>query len=91
MSVLSFVSVILMLGIPSTIVAGLKCDAVKPYFETHGFPASDIPKEPISCEFISISLFFFFVVSQFFRFVEILRLVLPKNQLVNNINIRKEN
>ncbi|XP_051174613.1 glypican-6 [Leptopilina boulardi] len=48
MSVLSFVWVILMLSIQITVLAGLKCDAVKPYFETHGFPASDIPKEPIS-------------------------------------------
>ncbi|XP_001607767.2 glypican-4 [Nasonia vitripennis] len=26
----------------------LSCDAVRPYFEEQGFPASDIPKEPIS-------------------------------------------
>ncbi|XP_034939937.1 glypican-6 [Chelonus insularis] len=28
--------------------AKLKCDAVRPYFEAQGFPASDIPKDPIS-------------------------------------------
>ncbi|KAK0079826.1 hypothetical protein PV325_000764 [Microctonus aethiopoides] len=30
--------------------ARLNCDAVRPYFESQGFPSSDIPKDPISCE-----------------------------------------
>lgn len=48
MSGLSFLCVILTVGVGTTIGAGLKCDAVRPYFESQGFPAIDIPKEPIS-------------------------------------------
>lgn len=40
--------VILLLSVATTTVrAGLKCDAVKPYFVAQGFPASDIPNEAI--------------------------------------------
>lgn len=36
------------LGVTGTGAAGLKCDAVRPYFESQGFPPSDIPRDPIS-------------------------------------------
>lgn len=50
---LSMLCVILILSVTTTTVrAGLKCDAVKPYFESQGFPATDIPKEAISCKFL---------------------------------------
>lgn len=29
----------------------LNCDAVRPFFEEQGFPATDIPKDPISCKY----------------------------------------
>ncbi|KOX80368.1 hypothetical protein WN51_06657 [Melipona quadrifasciata] len=46
---LSMLCVILILSVAtSTVHAGLKCDAVRPYFESQGFPATDIPKEAIS-------------------------------------------
>lgn len=48
---LSMLCVILILSVGTTTVrAGLKCDAVRPYFESQGFPVSDIPKEAISCK-----------------------------------------
>lgn len=47
----SMLCAILILSVSTTTVrAGLKCDAVRPYFESQGFPASDIPKEAISCK-----------------------------------------
>lgn len=50
---LSMLCVILILSVTTTTVrAGLKCDGVKPYFESQGFPATDIPKEAISCKFL---------------------------------------
>ncbi|XP_076621150.1 glypican dally-like isoform X1 [Colletes latitarsis] len=53
--VLSMLCVILILSVATTTVrAGLKCDAVKPYFESQGFPASDIPKEAISSKELKI-------------------------------------
>ncbi|KOC61378.1 hypothetical protein WH47_06647 [Habropoda laboriosa] len=49
--ILSMLCVVLILSVATTTVhAGLKCDAVRPYFESQGFPASDIPKEAISCK-----------------------------------------
>ncbi|XP_046427540.1 glypican-4 [Neodiprion fabricii] len=49
MSALTFpLCTLLALGIAATAAAGLKCDAVRTYFEAQGFPPSDIPKEPIS-------------------------------------------
>lgn len=52
MSGLSYLCVVLALCCVGCIgVDGrLKCDAVKSYFEAQGFPASDIPKDPISCK-----------------------------------------
>ncbi|KAG7199656.1 hypothetical protein KM043_014249 [Ampulex compressa] len=48
--ILSVLWVLLTIGVATTTVrAGLKCDAVRPYFEAQGFPPSDIPKEAISC------------------------------------------
>lgn len=55
---LSMLCVILILSVAtSTVHAGLKCDAVRPYFESQGFPATDIPKEAISCEFLPKTFF----------------------------------
>ncbi|XP_076238370.1 glypican dally-like [Calliopsis andreniformis] len=53
--VLSMLCVILILSVATTTVrAGLKCDAVRPYFEAQGFPASDIPKEAIPSKELKI-------------------------------------
>ena len=43
-------SVIVIEGTPIGQV--LKCDAVRSYFEGQGFPATDIPKDPILCTFL---------------------------------------
>ncbi|XP_029041498.1 glypican-4 [Osmia bicornis bicornis] len=52
---LSMLCVILILSVGTTTVrAGLKCDAVRPYFESQGFPVSDIPKEAISSKELKI-------------------------------------
>ncbi|XP_076682288.1 glypican dally-like [Andrena cerasifolii] len=51
----SMLCAILILSVSTTTVrAGLKCDAVRPYFESQGFPASDIPKEAISSKELKI-------------------------------------
>ncbi|XP_003488957.1 glypican-4 isoform X1 [Bombus vosnesenskii] len=52
---LSMLCVILILSVTTTTVrAGLKCDGVKPYFESQGFPATDIPKEAISSKELKV-------------------------------------
>lgn len=52
---LSMLCVILILSVAtSTVHAGLKCDAVRPYFESQGFPATDIPKEAISSKELKV-------------------------------------
>ncbi|KAK0171828.1 hypothetical protein PV328_005227 [Microctonus aethiopoides] len=51
MSAISFMCVILALchfTWIQVVDARLNCDAVRPYFESQGFPSSDIPKDPIS-------------------------------------------
>lgn len=63
------------IGVGAVAAAGLKCDAVRPYFEAQGFPASDIPREPISCEYSSIFVVMqilyttFEIVGEFFFFL----------------------
>lgn len=57
---LPMLCVILILSVATTTVrAGLKCDAVRPYFESQGFPATDIPKEAISCKSFIRTLFIY--------------------------------
>ncbi|XP_017758833.1 PREDICTED: glypican-4 [Eufriesea mexicana] len=52
---LPMLCVILILSVTTTTVrAGLKCDAVRPYFESQGFPATDIPKEAISSKELKV-------------------------------------
>ncbi|XP_076657141.1 glypican dally-like [Halictus rubicundus] len=51
----SMLCVILLLSVATgTVHAGLKCEPVRPYFESQGFPASDIPKEAISSKELKI-------------------------------------
>lgn len=71
-AMLPILCVILTLSVTTTTVrAGLKCDAVRPYFESQGFPATDIPKEAISCKFLFE--FFPFNITNFnFEYVEIM-------------------
>nr|XP_031837898.1 glypican-4 [Nomia melanderi] len=51
----SILCVLLLLSVVTdTVHAGLKCEPVRPYFESQGFPASDIPKEAISSKELKI-------------------------------------
>lgn len=54
-AMLPILCVILTLSVTTTTVrAGLKCDAVRSYFESQGFPATDIPKEAISSKELKV-------------------------------------
>nr|XP_033320856.1 glypican-6 [Megalopta genalis] len=51
----SMLCVILLLSVATvTVHAGLNCEPVTPYFESQGFPESDIPKEAISSKELKI-------------------------------------
>lgn len=50
MSGFKYLCVLLALSWIGVTSARLNCDAVRTIFESHGFPSSDIPKDPISCK-----------------------------------------